>query len=67
MVERMGFSWHLLHGVISTALGPQELLGLGLKELRLWVAGSPGPGARLDAAGGKSPPRTWPRSRAHHW
>jgi hypothetical protein len=39
MVERMGFRQHLLHGVISTALGPQELLGLERQDLRLCLAG----------------------------
>jgi hypothetical protein len=39
IIERMCFSWHLLRGVISMTPEPQELLGLGLKELRLWWVG----------------------------
>jgi len=39
MVERMCFRRHLLHGVISMAPGPQELLGLELQDVRLCLAG----------------------------
>jgi hypothetical protein len=39
IVERMCFSQHLLHSVISTALGPRALLSLELQDLRLCLAG----------------------------
>jgi hypothetical protein len=38
IVERVCFSQHLLHGVISTALGPLELLGLERQDVRLYLA-----------------------------
>jgi hypothetical protein len=43
-VERMGFSRHLVRGVIATAIGPRALLGLELKCWHLsWMRMSPEP------------------------
>jgi hypothetical protein len=44
MIERICFRRHRLRGVLSTALGPQELLSLERQDVRLCLAGmSPEP------------------------